>query len=313
VDARQALALLEGTGISLVEAARMALERGAGASVASVTVDEAVAGFLQARRAKGLRNRTLEWYGIELVRFAESVPVRRLDQVTRTMVRGYVQARARGSQGPAWRAVRALFRFARRQEPPWVLVDPTEGLVFETPRQDGRRVSVLRPEQAEVLLRAGELRRYRAAVALALFAGVRPGELGEGDKPPLRWEHVQEADRVVRVPAEVSKTRVTRVLEGLPEALWAWLAAVPREEKVGPVAPGRFRQVVRPARRLLGLEVWPADCTRHSFASYAVALLGDAGQVALWLGHEGDQRLLHRHYRGLVSRADAERFFGLRP
>ncbi len=55
------------------------------------------------------------------------------------------------------------------------------------------------------------------------------------------------------------------------------------------------------------------DALRHTFASYAVALTSDPGRVAIWLGHEGNPTMLHRHYRGIATEADARRFFALMP
>jgi hypothetical protein len=42
-----------------------------------------------------------------------------------------------------------------------------------------------------------------------------------------------------------------------------------------------------------------------------VAFYGDVARVSIWLGHEGNPSLLHRHYRGLASKKEAERFFSL--
>jgi len=58
---------------------------------------------------------------------------------------------------------------------------------------------------------------------------------------------------------------------------------------------------------------WPQDCLRHSFATYAVALTNNPGQVAIWLGHNGNPTMLYRHYRGLTTKAEADKFFALRP
>lgn len=306
LEAREAFEVLDGTGISLVDAAHAAVAR-AGKVEAVHTLDDAVGAFLRWNRDRGLRGSTLEWYARELSRFAEAFPARRIDQVRRLEVRQYLDTRQAGAKAPAFRCVRALFRFALRQEPPWLVEDPTRGIKVENPARDFE-ISRITPEQAAKLLAgAGD---YRSAFALALFAGIRPEEIAGRDKPPLTWAHVNTVERIIRVPAEIAKTRVPRVLEGLPEAVWCWLEpAGPRE----PIAPGNFRQAVRLGRDLLGLDRWPKDVTRHSFASYATALLGDAARVALWLGHEGDQRILHRHYRGVVTEADAKRFFGLRP
>ncbi|WP_231363815.1 hypothetical protein [Verrucomicrobium sp. 3C] len=51
---------------------------------------------------------------------------------------------------------------------------------------------------------------------------------------------------------------------------------------------------------------------RHSFASYRLAQCSDAPRVSLELGHTSPA-LVFRHYRELVSEAEAERHFGLTP
>jgi hypothetical protein len=48
---------------------------------------------------------------------------------------------------------------------------------------------------------------------------------------------------------------------------------------------------------------------RHSFASYHLALFGAEKTIAA-MGH-GDYTMLFQHYRALVTKAEAERFFGL--
>jgi integrase len=60
-----------------------------------------------------------------------------------------------------------------------------------------------------------------------------------------------------------------------------------------------------------GLEKWPDNGLRHSCASYSLALTGDAVRVAYQLGNSAD--MIHRHYKALVTAADAKRFWELRP
>ena len=43
-----------------------------------------------------------------------------------------------------------------------------------------------------------------------------------------------------------------------------------------------------------------------------VALTSDPGKVSLWLGHQSPT-MLHRHYRGLTTKAEAVKFFDLAP
>jgi integrase len=307
LDARRALEVLEGSGLSLESAARKAVE-GAPTAESRMVVDVAVAAFLRAKRAAGLRESTRAWYARELGLMAGAFPRRTLDTLTRSELRGYIDGRVPGVRPAVWRCVRALFRWARRQEPPLLAADPTIAMHYAAARRE-ERIEVLTVDQASRVLAA--CGPYRAAMAVALFAGLRPWEIAGAGKPALQWSHLLLEERVLRVPAEIAKTRVHRVLEGLPETLWRWLEA----EKVreGPVCPARFLQACRRGKEALGWALWPQDIARHTFASYATAFLGDAGQVALWLGHEGDQRLLHRHYRGLVTQAAAKAFFALRP
>jgi integrase len=163
-------------------------------------------------------------------------------------------------------------------------------------------------ECQKILAGAG---RYRSALALALFAGLRPDEIAGRGKPWMRWEHVDITERIVRVPAEIAKTRTARILEQLPAALWTWL-----QPGQGDISPGRSRQIAHLCARLAGYgpgRPWTHDALRHTFATYAVAETADPGRVALWLGHEGNPTMLYRHYRGLTKKTEADKFWALRP
>ena len=176
-----------------------------------------------------------------------------------------------------------------------------------------REVGILRPEEAhQALLAAGPA---RAALALLLFAGIRPGELGGDGKPPLLWSAVDPEAKIIRIPAANAKTRRARILEDLPPSLWRFL--VPPTDRHLPVSPSRPLQIIRRAQIALGyttprghrLKPWPHDGTRHSFATYHLARYADPGKTSLLLGHEGNPSLLYRHYRGLATRAEALEYF----
>jgi len=71
------------------------------------------------------------------------------------------------------------------------------------------------------------------------------------------------------------------------------------------------RSAMRRLRRYLGWEVWPKDVTRHTAASDWLALDGNPVAVAEQLGHSLAE--LKTHYRALVTRSIAERFWSLIP
>lgn len=201
-----------------------------------------------------------------------------------------------------WRALRAFLRWAEG-----------ERLVGTMARAELARwaEAIERPREEPGFLPVGACRailqgieaRLRPAVALGLFAGVRPWEISR-----LEWGSIDTADRIIRIPVGVSKTRRARVLEGLPETVWRWLP----EGASGRVCPVRADELTRAAKRLAGVP-WPHDALRHTFATYHVAAFADPGKTALLLGHEGSPTLLHRHYRGLARAAEGKAFWELRP
>ncbi len=60
-----------------------------------------------------------------------------------------------------------------------------------------------------------------------------------------------------------------------------------------------------------GIQDWPANGLRHSFGSYHLAKFHNAVETAHVMGNSVD--MVHRHYKSLVTKADAENFWGLRP
>jgi hypothetical protein len=71
------------------------------------------------------------------------------------------------------------------------------------------------------------------------------------------------------------------------------------------------RDLAVAAREAAGIKKWPADGLRHSWVTYRFALTGDAARTAAEAGH--DQAVLHRHYRALATKAQAEAYFAIVP
>jgi hypothetical protein len=57
----------------------------------------------------------------------------------------------------------------------------------------------------------------------------------------------------------------------------------------------------------MGWKVWPKDILRHTCASHWLAIVPDAQRIALQLGNS--PAILLRHYRSIVTKEDAERFW----
>ena len=56
----------------------------------------------------------------------------------------------------------------------------------------------------------------------------------------------------------------------------------------------------------------PHNAFRHSFASYHVAWKRDFQDTALIMSHKGTD-ILFKHYRGITTKEDAERYFNIYP
>jgi integrase len=309
-DARAALAILAPVGLTLEQAARLAL--GKKAPTPKATVAELADQFLRSRLAGQCRPSTYEWYEERINIIADHWGERQIDTVTRGEFKTWLEGSSTGNAARAAtaRAARALWRYALQQDPPMVNQVVTEGLTFKAGANGAEgSMKVLSVAQCRQILTKIEP-AYRSAVALMLFAGIRPEEVAGDGKAALLWESVNTKEKILRIPGEISKTGQTRILEGLPEALWAWLSPRKPEQSV---AVATRRTTSEHAKAAAGFKIWPQDCLRHTFATYAVALLNEPGRVSLWLGHNGNPTMLYRHYRGLASKADAEKFFALRP
>lgn len=319
-DARDALRILEGTGLTLADAARRSV---AGRqALVHVSFKTAADRFLLQLVREKARGATVRWYENKLAPMLDALGERLMDDIARSDLISAAEAQTGvedSTRSSYFRAVRAVWRWSLTQEPPLVGADVTAGLPTTSKRNHDQAPGFLAVDDvANILTGSG---RHASALALMLFAGLRPQELWGIDKPPLLWKNVLTSERIVRVPAEVAKTRKARLLEGLPGALWHWLQPRGPDQSV---AFGGSQQIIRIAQRAAGfakfadgqhvtVRAWPHDATRHSFATYALALTGDPGRVALWLGHEGSPRLLYTNYRGLATKAEAEKYFGLVP
>jgi integrase len=313
MDAREALQLLAGSGLSLESAVRLALGR-QGGTIQSVPLGDGVAAFLRERKDR-LRSKTMDFYERQLFPFCEAMGDQSMDRVTKSKVEAHLRTLTPFMAAARFRSVRALWRWALRRSTPFVREDVTAGLAFRQPGRKGD-VEFLSVNQAIAILEGCE--EHRHALALMLFAGIRPEEIRGENKPPLDWDCINCDGRIVRIPGSVAKTRQPRILERLPDNLWAWLADGPKE---GPVCAINIRSLVVHAQRAADfragngkvLERWPHDAMRHSFATYHVALFADPGRTALLLGHEGAPTMLYRHYRGLATQAQGEAYFAIRP
>ena len=75
---------------------------------------------------------------------------------------------------------------------------------------------------------------------------------------------------------------------------------------------GSYKKWMKQFAKVLGFkDGWPQDCARHSACSYWLAERQDLQYIAMQLGNSGT--MIMRHYRDLVSKETAAKFWALMP
>src|SRR4030095_3445191 len=113
----------------------------------------------------------------------------------------------------------------------------------------------------------------------------------------------------IEVTAKNSKTAKRRLVKILPN-LSAWLQVSAKAR--GPLAPRNLPALLLESRKRAGIESWPANALRHSFASNHIAHFNDAAALALELGHT-HTGVIFEHYRQVVKPSDAKRYWEIMP
>jgi len=329
---------LRAVGASMTEAVEFYLKH-ARRRKERVKLAEGVERFRDARERAGCSVRYLRQLGVSLGSLARWRPMAMMDEIERDDVVRWLEA---GGWSPKTRNgylgdVRACFEWAVREG--LCAVNPAR----EIPKAklgDGE-IGTLTVGQCEELLLAAlamtkdEGRRTNGVsmmgfVVLGLFGGLRPAEIQR-----LDWSAVDIEEGTVIVAGKQAKTRRRRVVDLSKNAV-EWLrAGVPAVPLTGAICGRYWDARWRMFRRSLGwavgsgergitetvgpgdkewgrLGLWPHNALRHTYASMHYAMWQDEAKLQAQMGHES-AAMLHRHYRALKMRKEAERFWALRP
>ena len=139
--------------------------------------------------------------------------------------------------------------------------------------------------------------------SLNLFCGIRPSEVRR-----MTQGNISLADREIELKGRQTKTRDRRFVDISDNGI-EWL-------KLGGKMPlanlnHRWHALIIEAKAALGFEKWPHDCLRHSFCSYYLAAHENAAKTALQAGHT--ESILFKHYRKLVKKPEAQKFWNIFP
>ena len=130
----------------------------------------------------------------------------------------------------------------------------------------------------------------------------------------LDWKDVNLRDKTIRVRPETSKTRRARLVE-VSDNLATWLLKYYRARgpvSSSPVTLKRHRMDVMEALTPK-IRKWIPDWPRHTYATMHFAQHQNRDKLAAQMGHTGASGVLEKHYKGLATPEQAERYWAILP
>lgn len=209
------------------------------------------------------------------------------------------------------RYVRAVFNFGLRLD--YIASNPAAKLEPCKPAKG--ETEIFTPAEVRRLLESAlnddlEFLPYRV---LAFFCGIRP----TGELTRLDWSNVSLPERIVTLPAAITKTKRKRFVD-ISEGAIAWLEAYRARGGSfhGLVAPFDTETLYKRHRinyRAAGIAKWIYQGARHTFCSYWMAAHGnDVDKLVVLSGHD-DKRTLWKHYYRATTKHEAEKFWAIMP
>lgn len=269
--------------------------------VRRATVPDVVAQLLESKAQDGVGNRHLSQLRSVLNRFAAAHPGPILE-ITSADIDAWLRGLkvAPSSRNGMLLYVNLLFSYALEQN---YLPEgkPTAPSQLRKVKVVDREIEIFTPEEFRRIIHAAPPHLI-PLLAISAFAGIRASELGR-----LAWSAVDLERRFIEIRAGQAKT-ASRRLVPITENLTQWLEPLTREGKV--IKSGEHIKEATALARALGID-WPRNVMRHSFITYRIAAVKSADQVALEAGNSPG--IIFKHYRELVTEADAETWFGIQP
>ena len=175
--------------------------------------------------------------------------------------------------------------------------NPVKGVI--RPKEDESEPCILTPDEVFRILTVAQRHSPKLIpyLVLGLFGGVRPEEINR-----LQWQDI--SIHGITISGHKAKTRKRRLVS-ISANMTEWL-------KLGGELPPRNKRKQLDRVRKMADVTWGHDIMRHTFASYHLAYHGSPDRTAHELGHR-DTNMLFRHYRQLVTKEEAEKFWAIRP
>ena len=208
-------------------------------------------------------------------------------------------------------AIRTLFTFAASRH--YLPKGHPGASEIEEATEPEKEILIFTPDEMTHLLNHARPEIIPFLV-LGAFGGIRSAEIQR-----LSWTDVKWEQGVIEIKCGKAKTRARRLVT-LDDSLRAWL--LPHARKSGAIVPfvnlvNQIKWLAEAVDANLKKEnpgasfKWKANGLRHSFVSYKLAQTDNENLVARECGNSPS--IIYKHYRALVSKAEAERWFAIRP
>jgi integrase len=287
------------------------------ANVGRKDIKEVVAEFLKStapltRAADGQRAQLSAKYAynreLQLRTFADTFPGTAACDLSKEHLDAFI-----GSLGDFSAKSRNHYRAAVRQFLQWAIrkdyLSPTHRLNeadgMRPERANTAETQFYTPREFSALLASAD-GNLLALIALGGLAGLRTAELLR-----LDWADVWRVPGHIEVTASKSKTRQRRLVEICPALaawlepfraqadgkLWAWHEITFQQKFVTLCEAAEIK------RKTNGL--------RHAFCTYHFAAHANENQTAQQAGNS--PAMIHSHYKGLATKAEAQKWFAVKP
>jgi len=273
----------------------------------SILIDEAIYDFLDTKKAAGKSLRYLQDLRSRCNCFVKGFGKLKMSEIDVATVERWLESLKVGpvTRNNYRRAVSVFFGWGMKRG--FCASNPVPET--EKAKEVSERVEIFTPAELRVILNAAPP-ALLPFLAIGAFAGLRTAEIHR-----LKWESVDFLNERIDVSAKVSKSAANRYVPMKP-ALLDWLQPVARP--AGDVCPLNLYKKLTAFHADLAKGkknerppvTWKKNGLRHSFASYALAECDNAGQVALWLGHDSN-KMIFKHYRERVTAETAGEWFSV--
>lgn len=312
-DFREAVMLAKGTGFTVSELLRMAIDaieaNGTTKIDPNITFAQAAEMVIARAVRRNCRDMTLASYRASYARLCRAFGDKPIALINRAFVQNYIDSLMNGAgDGPASETTKRIaLTNIRMTLAICGIVQPLRGV--DTRSGERKPVRFFSIDQVRALLR-GTPDEYKGALVLALFGCIRPHTLER-----LTEDNVNISERKISMSARQTKDKTPHMLSphtrlsngevspGTPDTMWLWL------ERYG-FHPVKWQKVQTIWRGILG-GVWIHDGLRHTGATNYCALWGVAATAEL-LTHKGTS-LVKRHYAGATWKDKADQFMALTP